>query len=47
MIDEAYLGLIRNFKRLYWFVLLMYGQTNIVDNSFVKNREHNLNKLTE
>ena len=46
MIDEAYLSLIRNFKRLYWFVLLMYGQTNIVDNSFVKNREHNLNKLS-
>ena len=46
IIDEVYLGLIRNFKRLYWFVLLMYGQTNIVDNSFVKDREHNLNKLS-
>ena len=46
MIDEAYLSLIRNFKRLYWFVLLMYGQTNIVDSSFVKNREHNLDKLS-
>ena len=45
IIDEAYLGLIRNFKRLYWFVLLMYGQTNVVDNSFIKNREHNLNKF--
>ena len=45
VIDEAYLGLIRNFKRLYWFVLLMYGQTNVVDNSFIKNREHNLNKF--
>ena len=46
VIDEAYLSLIRNFKRLYWFVLLMYGQTNVVDNSFIKNREHNLNKLS-
>ena len=46
IIDEAYLGLIRNFKRLYWFVLLMYGQTNVVDNSFIKDREHSLNKLS-
>jgi len=34
--DEAYLGLIRNFKRIFWFVLSEFGQTNIVDKSFVK-----------
>ena len=44
-IDEAYLGLIRNFKRLFWFVLLEFGQTNVVDRSFINNREHNLEKL--
>ena len=44
-IDEAYLGLIRNFKRLFWFVLLEFGQTNVVDKSFVNNREHKLEKL--
>ena len=44
-IDEAYLGLIRNFKRLFWFVLLEFGQTNVVDSSFVNNREHKLEKL--
>ena len=44
-IDEAYLGLIRNFKRLFWFVLLEFGQTNVVDKSFINNREHKLEKL--
>ena len=45
--DEAYLGLIRNFKRLFWFVLSEFGQTNIVDKSFVKNRKHQLDELNE
>ena len=45
--DEAYLGLIRNFKRLFWFVLSEFGQTNIVDKSFVKNRRHQLDELNE
>lgn len=46
-ISEAYLGLIRNFKRIYWFVLCEFGQTNVVDKSFVKNRRHNLKELNE
>ncbi len=46
-IDSAYLGLIRNFKRLFWFVLSEFGQTNIVDKSFIKNREHILKELNE
>tara|TARA_B100000212_G_scaffold298335_1_gene242487 strand:+ start:6904 stop:8409 length:1506 start_codon:yes stop_codon:yes gene_type:complete len=45
--NKAYLGLIRNFKRLFWFILCEFGQTNIVDKSFIKNRAHNLNKLNE
>ena len=45
--DEAYLGLIRNFKRIFWFVLLEFGQTNVVNKSFVKGRENILNKLDE
>ncbi|MAR95811.1 MAG: glutamate--cysteine ligase [Gammaproteobacteria bacterium] len=43
--DDAYLGLIRNFKKLYWFILSQFGQTNIVDKSFIKGRKHNLEKL--
>mgnify|MGYP001221065238 CR=1 FL=1 len=46
-IDSAYLGLIRNFKRLFWFVLSEFGQTNVVDKSFIKNRKHILKKLNE
>ena len=45
IMDDSYLGLIRNFKRLYWFILSQFGQTNIVDKSFIKGRDHNLEKL--
>ncbi len=43
--DNTYLGIIRNFKRLFWFVLLEFGETNVVDKSFVTNRPHNLEEL--
>ena len=46
-IDNAYLGLIRNFKRLFWFVLSEFGQTNVVDKTFVKNRDHILKELND
>ncbi len=45
--NEVYLGLIRNFKRMYWYVLCEFGHTNVVDKSFVKNRNHNLKELNE
>ena len=44
--DEIYLGLIRNFKRIFWFVLSEFGQTNVVDKSFVNGRFNNLSKLS-
>ncbi len=46
-INDAYLGLMRNFKRIFWFVLSEFGQTNVVDKSFVKNRNHSLNELNK
>ena len=46
-INEAYLGIIRNFKRIYWFVLCEFGQTNVVDKSFIKNRSHELKELNK
>ena len=46
-INDAYLGLIRNFKRIFWFVLSEFGQTNVVDKSFVKNRSHHLSELNK
>ena len=44
-INKAYLGLVRNFKRIFWFILSEFGQTNIVDKSFINGRKHNLEKL--
>ncbi len=43
--NKAYLSLVRNFKRIFWFILSEFGQTNIVDKSFVKGRVHNLEEL--
>ena len=34
--NEAYLNLIRNFKRLFWFVLIEFGNSPVVDKSFVR-----------
>ena len=47
IMDNAYLGLIRNFKRFYWFILSQFGQTNIVDKTFIKGRNHNLEELNK
>ena len=44
-IDTTYLGLIRNFKRLFWFVLCEFGHTPVIDKSFVDGREHDLEPL--
>jgi len=45
--NDIYLGLIRNFKRLFWFVLCEFGQTNVVDKSFVQGRSHKLDELNK
>ena len=44
-IDEIYLGLIRNFKRYYWFVLSVFGASPVVDKTFLKGRDHDLDVL--
>ena len=43
--DKAYLGLIRNFKRLFWFVLLEFGNSAVVDKTFVSGRQNDLEEL--
>ena len=43
--DKAYLGLIRNFKRLFWFVLLEFGNSAVVDKTFVSARQNDLDEL--
>jgi len=43
--DKAYLGLIRNFKRLFWFILLEFGNSAVVDKTFVSARQNDLDEL--
>tara|TARA_B100000497_G_scaffold18262_1_gene21639 strand:+ start:1803 stop:3296 length:1494 start_codon:yes stop_codon:yes gene_type:complete len=44
--NNAYLGLIRNFKRLFWFVLLEFGNSAVVDKTFVSGRSNDLKELS-
>ena len=45
--NKAYLNLIRNFKRLFWFVLIEFGNSSVVDKSFVAGRANDLDILNE
>jgi len=46
-IDELYLGLIRNFKRHYWFILSVFGASPVVDKTFLNGKEHTLMEFGE
>ena len=45
--NKAYLSLIRNFKKLFWFVLIEFGNSPVVHKSFVANRKNDLDMLNE
>jgi len=45
MVDAMYLGLIRNFKRNFWFILAQLGASPVADKSFTSDREHDLDSL--
>ena len=45
--NKAYLDLIRNFKRLFWFVLIEFGNSPVVDKSFVAGRGNDLDFLNK
>ena len=45
--NNAYLDLIRNFKRLFWFVLIEFGSSPVVDKSFVAGRDNDLDFLNK
>ena len=40
--SDIYLGLIRNFKRNFWFLLYFFGASPIFDKSFVSGRDHSI-----
>ena len=46
-INSTYLNLIRNFKRMFWFVLSEFGESAVVDKSFVKGRNNDLDELND
>ncbi len=45
--NEAYFGLIRNFRRFSWLLLYLFGASPAVCASFVEGRAHELLRLSE
>jgi len=44
---QGYMGLIRNFRRHFWLLLYLMGASPVIDKSFVKGREHDLETLND
>lgn len=42
---RRYFDLIRNFRRLYWLLIYLFGASPVVSKSFVAGREHQLQSL--
>lgn len=42
--DQRYFGLIRNFRRHYWLLILLFGASPAMCRSFVGSREHDLDE---
>ena len=45
--NDAYFGLIRNFRRQSWLLLYLFGASPAVCSSFVAGREHQLERLSD
>ena len=43
-VNEKYLGMIRNIKRNFWFILEQFGSSPITHKSYLFDREHSLEK---
>lgn len=46
-IDQRYFDLIRNFRRHYWLLIYLFGAAPCADESFVQDRNHDLQPLNE
>tara|TARA_B100000767_G_C19773363_1_gene541274 strand:+ start:2484 stop:4091 length:1608 start_codon:yes stop_codon:yes gene_type:complete len=46
-IDQRYFDLIRNFRRYYWLLIYLFGAAPCADKSFVQERHHDLQSLSE
>ena len=45
--DEAYFGLIRNFRRHYWLLIYLFGSSPALCKSFVEGKQHDLQQLDD
>ncbi|WP_370980669.1 glutamate--cysteine ligase [Agaribacterium sp. ZY112] len=45
--DQRYFSLIRNFRRHYWLLVLLFGASPAMDNSFAAGRQHTLDALND
>ncbi len=45
VINDGYFHIIRNYRRYSWLLIYLFGSTPAVDESFLKNKKHNLDKL--
>ncbi|MBX2858380.1 MAG: glutamate--cysteine ligase [Cellvibrionaceae bacterium] len=46
-IDEKYFSLIRNFRRHHWLLIYLFGGSPAMDQSFVRGRQHDLQRFAE
>ena len=46
-INDRYLDLIRNFRRNYWLLIYLLGAAPCFDESFVRARQHNMERLND
>ena len=46
-ITEKYFHLIRNFRRYYWLLIYLFGASPVVDASFVQDRSHELETISQ
>lgn len=45
--NEKYFHLIRNYRRHSWILIYLFGATPVVDENFLVNKKHQLEKLTD
>lgn len=45
VINDGYFHLIRNYRRYSWLLIYLFGSSPVVDESFLKNKKHDLEKI--
>jgi glutamate--cysteine ligase len=45
--SESYIAMIRNFRRYSWLLMYLFGASPVLNKSFLRGRQHNLDTLTD